>query len=129
MIELLQPRHLVPVVPRGLVLDDPVVVLREGRIDAILTAAEADELHPGVPRVELSHHVLLPGLMNMHAHSAMTLLRGYADDLDLKVWLNEHIWPAEKRWLGEEFVADALNLLLLLFLLSTLPSPLLYSLF
>jgi 5-methylthioadenosine/S-adenosylhomocysteine deaminase len=63
-----------------------------------------------VPRVELPHHVLLPGLMNMHAHSAMTLLRGYADDLDLNVWLNEHIWPAEKRWLGEEFVADGVRL-------------------
>ena len=36
----------------------------------------------------------------------MTLLRGLADDLPLMTWLSEHIWPAEQRWVGEEFVAD-----------------------
>lgn len=41
--------------------------------------------------------VLIPGLINAHAHSAMTLLRGYADDLSLQTWLTEKIWPAEAK--------------------------------
>lgn len=39
----------------------------------------------------------VPGLVNGHTHAAMTLLRGYADDLPLMDWLENHIWPAERR--------------------------------
>jgi len=41
--------------------------------------------------------VLLPGLVNLHTHLAMTLLRGYGDDLPLEEWLSTRIWPAEDR--------------------------------
>src|SRR5690606_22134274 len=44
--------------------------------------------------------------VNAHGHAAMSLLRGYADDYPLQSWLNEHIWPAEGRWVSEEFVRD-----------------------
>jgi cytosine/adenosine deaminase-related metal-dependent hydrolase len=37
----------------------------------------------------------MPGLINLHGHSAMTLLRGLADDKALMDWLNNHIWPAK----------------------------------
>ncbi len=40
---------------------------------------------------------LVPGLVNAHTHAAMTLFRGYADDLPLMVWLEQHIWPAEAK--------------------------------
>ena len=40
---------------------------------------------------------LVPGLVNAHTHAAMTLFRGYADDLPLMEWLERHIWPAEQR--------------------------------
>src|SRR3546814_1758664 len=39
--------------------------------------------------------VLLPGLVNAHVHNPMTLLRGVADDLPLKVWLQQHIRSEE----------------------------------
>ncbi len=45
---------------------------------------------------------VLPGLINSHTHSAMTLLRGYADDLPLKSWLEEKIWPAEAKMTGKD---------------------------
>src|SRR5690606_35412686 len=45
-----------------------------------------------------------PGLVNTHGHAAMSLLRGIADDLPLMTWLEDHIWPAEGRWVSEEFV-------------------------
>ncbi len=47
--------------------------------------------------------ILIPGLVNAHCHAAMTLLRGYADDLPLMPWLREKIWPVEAR-LGPEDV-------------------------
>ena len=43
-----------------------------------------------------------PGLVNAHTHAAMTLFRGYADDLPLMEWLSEHIWPVEKRMDDED---------------------------
>ena len=46
-------------------------------------------------KVTLDNHVLMPGLVNAHGHAAMSLLRGYADDLPLRPWLEDHIWPFE----------------------------------
>ena len=51
-------------------------------------------------------HALLPGLVNAHAHSAMALLRGIADDVALKPWLEQHIWPREGRFVAPDFVHD-----------------------
>ncbi len=53
---------------------------------------------------------LIPGLVNAHAHNPMTLLRGVADDLPLKVWLQQHIWPVEGAVMGPDFVADGVTL-------------------
>jgi 5-methylthioadenosine/S-adenosylhomocysteine deaminase len=44
----------------------------------------------------------VPGLVNAHTHAAMTLFRGYADDLPLMTWLEQHIWPAERRLQPED---------------------------
>ena len=54
--------------------------------------------------------IVLPGLINTHTHAAMVYFRGIADDLPLSEWLNNHIWPAENRWLGPEFISDAVEL-------------------
>jgi 5-methylthioadenosine/S-adenosylhomocysteine deaminase len=48
--------------------------------------------------------LLMPGLVNSHAHAAMALFRGLADDLPLQTWLERHIFPAEKKWVNAEFV-------------------------
>jgi 5-methylthioadenosine/S-adenosylhomocysteine deaminase len=50
--------------------------------------------------------VVIPGLVNAHTHAAMTLLRGIADDVPLKPWLTERIWPREGRFVSAEFVYD-----------------------
>ncbi len=52
----------------------------------------------------------MPGLVNAHVHNPMTLMRGLADDLPLMRWLKEHVWPAEARVLGPEFVRDGIEL-------------------
>jgi hypothetical protein len=54
--------------------------------------------------LDLPGQVVLPGLINLHTHAAMSLLRGYADDLPLMRWLSERIWPAEARHATPEFV-------------------------
>ncbi|MNO82498.1 5-methylthioadenosine/S-adenosylhomocysteine deaminase [compost metagenome] len=46
--------------------------------------------------------LFLPGLINTHGHAAMSLLRGYGDDLALQVWLQEKMWPMEAKFTGED---------------------------
>ena len=54
--------------------------------------------------------VAFPGFVNTHTHAAMVYFRGLADDLPLKDWLEDNIWPAEDKWLSPEFVGDAVEL-------------------
>ncbi|MGD9264722.1 MAG: TRZ/ATZ family hydrolase [Lysobacterales bacterium] len=107
---ILLPRLLVPVRPRLQVLQHIAVVVNGDAIAAVIPREQALAEYPGAALVELPEHVLLPGLINMHTHAAMSLLRGYADDLNLQVWLNDHIWPVEKAFLGPEFVRDGARL-------------------
>src|SRR5437762_335641 len=103
---LLLPRWVVPVEPAGKVLEDHAVAIRDGRIEAIAPAREARARFREHEPVELAEHVLIPGLVNAHTHAAMTLMRGLADDLPLMRWLEEHVWPAEKRHVSPQFVHD-----------------------
>lgn len=100
---LLLPTWLVPVEPAGVVLREHGLGIRDGRI--VLIAPEAEALKYGANEIRhLQGMLLAPGLINAHGHAAMTLFRGLADDLSLQRWLREHIWPAESRWVDEDFV-------------------------
>lgn len=99
-------RWVIPVEPAGRVLDHHAVVVRDGRILAVLPSAQAREQFAALSRIDLPQHALIPGLINAHTHAAMTLLRGLADDLPLMPWLQQHIWPAEQRFVGAQFVRD-----------------------
>ncbi|MCK9539438.1 TRZ/ATZ family hydrolase [Dokdonella sp.] len=107
---LIEPRWLVPVEPHGVVLEEHAVAVDGDRIVAVLPAAQARERYQPRERVVLDAHVLIPGLVNAHTHNAMTLMRGLADDLPLMRWLQDHIWPAEARHVGPEFVRDGVEL-------------------
>ena len=100
---ILKPRWLVSMVPGTGTLTEHALVIEGERIAAILPWADAEAKYPNAERVELGDHVLIPGLINGHTHSAMSLLRGVADDLGLMDWLNNHIWPLEKKWVSEEW--------------------------
>jgi len=101
---------VVPVRPEGVVLKDHAVIVQADRIVDVLSSVEADARYQPATQRRLSGCVLLPGLINLHTHAAMTLLRGLADDLPLMAWLQEHIWPAERRWVSREFVLDGSRL-------------------
>ncbi len=101
---------IIPVVPRGAALTDHSLLVHAGRIVALVARAQAQAAYVATRHLRLHGHALLPGLVNAHTHAAMTLLRGYADDLPLMTWLNEHIWPAEARHANAEFVRDGTRL-------------------
>ena len=107
---LLEARWVVPVEPHGLVLEHHSVALAGDRIVGIAPIELARERSPNAKRVALAQHVLLPGLINAHTHNPMTLMRGLADDLPLMTWLQQHIWPAEAKWMGPDYVRDGVEL-------------------
>jgi len=100
---ILKARWLLTMTPGSEVLNEHALVMQGERIAAILPWAEAEAQFPEAERVELGQHVLIPGLINGHTHSAMSLLRGVADDVPLMDWLNNHIWPLEKKWVSEDW--------------------------
>jgi len=102
--EILLPRWLVPVCPEGMVLDHHGVLLEDGRITAVAPADDLARTYAHVRVTRLPDHALMPGLINIHTHSAMALMRGLADDLPLMRWLEDHVWPSEQRWVGAEYV-------------------------
>ena len=107
---LVTARWVVPVEPDGRVLEDHAVAILGGRILAVLPAAEARARYDAREVVDRPSHVLMPGLVNAHAHAAMTLLRGRAENLQLGPWLREGVWPLERRWVGPEYVRDGTEL-------------------
>jgi 5-methylthioadenosine/S-adenosylhomocysteine deaminase len=106
---LLLPTWLVPIEPAGVVLHEHGLGIRDGRIALIAPRAEALK-HKALEVRELPGRLLTPGLVNAHGHAAMTLFRGMADDLPLTDWLQQHIWPAEAKWVDEQFILDGTEL-------------------
>jgi 5-methylthioadenosine/S-adenosylhomocysteine deaminase len=107
---LINSRWIIPVVPENRVFEHCALAIDQQKIVGIYPQAEAKTKFDPVSVVDLADHILMPGLVNAHGHAAMSLLRGYADDLPLQPWLEEHIWPVEARVLSAEFVADGTNL-------------------
>ncbi len=101
---------VVPVEPHGIVLENHAVAVRDGAIVALLPIADARARFSASETVSRPDGVLLPGLVNAHCHNPMTLLRGVADDLPLKAWLQDHIWPIEAEVIAPDFVADGIAL-------------------
>ena len=107
---LIEAGHIVPVAPHGVVLEDHAIAIDKGVILAVLPTAEARAKYAPKETVSKPDAVLIPGLVNAHTHNPMTLMRGVADDLPLKVWLQQHIWPIEGAVIGPDFVADGCTL-------------------
>ncbi|MDA8885363.1 TRZ/ATZ family hydrolase [Porticoccaceae bacterium] len=107
---LIHCRWIIPIVPENQILENCSLAVDGEKIIGIYPQAEAKKRFEAVKTEALDNHVLMPGLVNAHGHSAMSLLRGYADDLALRPWLEKHIWPAEARHVSEEFVGDGTRL-------------------
>ncbi|HJV28298.1 MAG TPA: TRZ/ATZ family hydrolase [Aromatoleum sp.] len=103
---LINARWVIPIEPANVILEHHSVAVRQGQIVAVAPQHEAAGQFAAARSVDLPDHVLIPGLVNLHGHSAMTLMRGIADDLPLMRWLQEAIWPAEARHVTRNFVHD-----------------------
>ena len=104
---MIEARWIATVVSNQPILENHTVIVRDGLIVEILPIAEARQKYVATSLVCLDDHVLIPGLINLHTHAAMSLMRGIADDMPLMTWLNDHIWPAEKNILSVRYVHDA----------------------
>jgi 5-methylthioadenosine/S-adenosylhomocysteine deaminase len=107
---LIEAAYVVPVEPHAAVLSGHAVAIDRGKIVGLAPLAEAATRWAPRERVQLDRHVLIPGLVNAHTHNPMTLMRGLADDLPLMAWLEGHIWPAEARVMGPEYVRDGVEI-------------------
>ncbi|MFT4048102.1 MAG: TRZ/ATZ family hydrolase, partial [Solimonas sp.] len=107
---LVIPRWLIPIEPAGVALEAHALAVDGDRIVAVLPLAEARTRYQPRQTIELADHAVLPGLVNLHTHVAMSLLRGIADDLPLMDWLQNHIWPAEGAHLSPTFCEDGARL-------------------
>lgn len=103
-------RWIVPAAGDVRLLADHAVAVHRGTIEDVLPIEAARDKYQATETIELSEHVLLPGLINTHTHAAMNLMRGIANDMPLMPWLTEHIWPIEGEFMSPEFVADGTDL-------------------
>lgn len=101
---LLHARWIIPVEGEKTCLEQHSIAIHEERILDILPTDKAKQRYNAQTENKYSQHALIPGLVNAHTHAAMSLFRGLADDLALIDWLQNHIWPAETKWVKEEFV-------------------------
>lgn len=109
-IDLLIEADWIATVDTGEVLKNHAVAVDAGRIVALLPGADARRRFKAREHRQLPDHLLIPGLINLHTHAAMNLMRGLADDLPLMTWLQEHIWPAEAAHVSAPFVLDGSRL-------------------
>lgn len=101
---LIHGKHIIPMDNEKQALVDFSIAVQDGRILDILPCTEAKHKYSCDSSYEYDHHIIIPGLINTHTHAAMTLFRGLANDLHLMEWLQNHIWPAEKKWVNVDFV-------------------------
>ena len=102
----IEARWIAPVVSGERLFERATVIVQDEKIIDVLPTEAARQKYPDAKVVALDEHILIPGLINAHAHAAMSLMRGLADDLPLMPWLQEHIWPVEQQFVSERFVRD-----------------------
>jgi len=87
---------------------DYAVIVEGDEIADILPYEEARSKYARYEVLDASDCIVMPGLINLHTHAAMSLLRGYADDLPLHEWLTKWIWPLEAKMRAEDIYYGAL---------------------
>ena len=85
-------------------IEDGIVCIRDGKIENLFPRKDDSPLPEAQEFLDAKGGIIMPGLVNTHTHLPMTLFRGLADDLPLDVWLNEHIFPAEGKYINPENV-------------------------
>ena len=103
-------RWVVTVDPSNSVLERHSVVISGNKIQDILPSGDIERHYIAARHLRRTHHAIIPGFINAHTHAAMSLFRGAAEDKPLFSWLNDVVWPLEKKWVDDEFVRDGTKL-------------------
>jgi 5-methylthioadenosine/S-adenosylhomocysteine deaminase len=111
-------RYVITMDAQRRVIENGAVAVRGERIAAVGTKAEIDRRFQPRQRLDRPDAILAPGLINTHAHAAMSLFRGIADDMRLQDWLEKFIFPAEAKNVSPDFVRWGTRLACLEMLLS-----------
>jgi 5-methylthioadenosine/S-adenosylhomocysteine deaminase len=91
------------IIRQGAIAIEDKVIVDVGRSHELLR-----KYRTGYDRIDAKDSIIIPGLINTHQHAAMSLFRGYADDLQLQEWLEKWIWPIEKNMSAHDIYAGAL---------------------
>ena len=91
-------------------MSNAAIAISGSRIVALMSAEEAATTIDAKQTITLKNQALIPGLVNTHGHLAMSLFRGIGDDIPLKQWLEERIWPLENQFVSAPFVNDGSTL-------------------
>jgi 5-methylthioadenosine/S-adenosylhomocysteine deaminase len=110
-ITIIHAKWIIPIIPAQTIYNDHCLIFNAlGKITEIIPLSDAKKKYPSITIIERLQHILIPGLINAHTHSPMNLMRGLADDIPLMQWLEEHIWPTERKLVNEDYVADGSRL-------------------
>ena len=104
--QILHADWVVPVDDHNQVLENHSIAIDGDKIAAVLPREICEQTYSAEEVLTLEEHVLIPGLINLHTHAAMSLMRGLADDIPLQQWLEQHIWPTEAQHVDRQFVYD-----------------------
>ena len=99
--------------PQRRVLQDGALAIQGDTIVAVDSSAKIDADYQSAKVIDARGALIMPGLINAHTHMSMSLFRGLADDLALDDWLHKYIFPAESRYVTQDFVTWATRLSLL----------------
>ncbi|KAK8101729.1 5-methylthioadenosine/S-adenosylhomocysteine deaminase n1 [Apiospora kogelbergensis] len=102
---LLRDVTVITVDARRRVILNGFILIQDDRITHV-SSKSPDQIPEGVRVLSLPGRIVIPGLINSHAHLAQSLLRGLAEDLPLHSWLCDRIWPLEAAYGGEGDAAD-----------------------
>jgi 5-methylthioadenosine/S-adenosylhomocysteine deaminase len=86
------------------IIENGVLCIKNGNLAKIESLENDAPLPDGETIIDAQGGIIMPGLVNTHTHLPMSLFRGLADDLPLSVWLNEHMFPAESKYITPESV-------------------------
>ena len=91
---------IIPMTADNFLIEKGYIVVEGNRIKAVgQGAAPIDDYDQ---KIDGTNQIALPGFINAHTHAAMTLLRGYADDMPLMEWLEKKIWPLEAKLTADD---------------------------
>ena len=84
---IIESKWIAPIIPEQSLLTDYAVVIKDKKIVALCPQKDLASQYAASKSIQLSEHILMPGLINAHGHAPMTLLRGMADDMPLDLSL------------------------------------------